>query len=121
MRRLSLSNWRARLCTTLSLAIAVGFWAFFVYSLNAGISKQSVFTGPVGYWLGAYLLFATVASTACLGLLVWMLLTHSKDWKASATVFVCSWLVVIASYWLWHGVAQSRYEAARAEHVNAAR
>ena len=122
MRRFSLLlTWRAWLNASLSAAIAVGYWAFVVYSLNAGISKQSVFTGPVGFWLGTYLLFATVASTACLGVLVWMLLTHSNDWKPSAAVFACAWLVVMASYWLWHGVAQSKYETARAEYPSEVR
>jgi hypothetical protein len=59
-------SWRDRACTGLACAIVVGFVAFFAFSVTEGISKQSVYTGSVGFWLGAYLVFAMTATTACL-------------------------------------------------------
>ena len=110
MKGLVLPGLAAKICVALSAALVLGFWAFFLYSLHLGISKQSVYTGPVGFWMGAYLLFALLASLGCVTTLLWMCFVRGTPWRAAAGVFAFSWLVVIASYWLWHEVAKVKYE-----------
>lgn len=106
------SNWRNRTCAGLSSAITVGFLVFFTYSVAEGISKQSVYTGAVGFWLGAYLLFALVASAICVTLLLWMFLRHESRWRRHAVLLLCAWGVALLSYWAWHLFAQTQYTSA---------
>lgn len=102
-------NWRDRTCAGLSSAIVVGFLVFFAFSAVAGISKQSVYTGEVGFWLGAYLLFALAASAVCVALLLRMFLKHEVRWRRNAAIFLGAWGITLLSYWAWHLFAQSQY------------
>lgn len=102
-------NWRARTCTGLASAIVIGFFAFFSFSVTQGISKQSVYTGAVGFWLGVYLLFAAIASTTCVALLLWMSAKHEARWRRQAGLLLCAWLVTLLGYWAWHLFAQTQY------------
>jgi uncharacterized membrane protein len=104
-----LLSWRDRACTSLASAIVVGFIAFFVFSVMRGISKESVYTGPVGFWLGAYLLFATIATAACIALLLWMFQKREPRWRRQAVLLLCAWLTALLSYWAWHLYAQTQY------------
>lgn len=102
-------RWRAPACSALSAATVLGFWIFCAYSVAEGVSKQSVYTGPVGYWLGAYLVFLLGASLACVGLLAWMLLTNDKAWKRCSMQLLAAWALVVGSYAAWHGYALGQY------------
>ena len=102
-------SWRERACTGLASAIVLGFLVFFGFSVTEGISKQSVYTGAIGFWLGAYLLFATIASSVSVALLLWMFVNHESRWKRQAVFLLCAWLVTLLSYWAWHLFAQTQY------------
>lgn len=111
----------AKICVALSAALILGFWLFFLYSLELGISKQSVYTGRVGFWMGAYLLFALLASLVCVAALLWMRFVSSVSWKNPAGVFVLSWLIVIVGFWLWNGVAEVKFQIADPANGNVVR
>jgi hypothetical protein len=102
-------SWRDRTCTSLALSIVIGFFAFSIFSVVEGISKESVYTGPVGFWLGAYLLFAMIATAACIALLLWMFKKREPRWKRQAVLLLCAWLTTLLSYWAWHLYAQTQY------------
>ena len=106
------SNWLGKTCVGLSSAIVIGFYTFFAYSIAEGISKQSVYVGAVGFWLGAYFLFALIASAICVTLLLWMYLKHESRWRRHAVLLLCAWGVVLLSYWAWHLFAQTQYRFA---------
>ena len=95
-------NWRSRTCTVLSLAIVIGFVVFFAYSLVEGITKQSVYTGAVGVWLGTYTLLALLATIICIVLLFWMFLKHENRWKRQAILLLYAWGLTILIYGVWH-------------------
>ena len=102
-------NWRSRTCTMLSLAIVIGFVVFFAYSLVEGITKQSVYTGAVGVWLGTYMLFAFIATVICIILLFWMFLKKERRWKRQAMLLFYAWVLNTLIYWGWHLFAQTQY------------
>lgn len=106
--------WCDRACTGLAYAIVVGFVAFFAWSVMEGVSKQSVYTGLVGFWLGAYLLFATTATLVCTALLISMFRNHEPRWKRQAALLMGAWLVTLVISWAWHRFAQTQYESSGA-------
>jgi fucose 4-O-acetylase-like acetyltransferase len=106
----SSARWQAPTYTVLSSSIVVGFWVFFAYSVAAGITKQSVYTGAIGFWLGAYLALAALAPIVCAALVVWMFFARNPGWKRCAAVFLFAWAISIASYWARHKHAQTQYE-----------
>jgi len=105
-------DWGVQACLLMSTAIVCGFFTFAAYSFHVGISKQTVYTGIVGYWLGMYLLFSVAVSIVCLLLIVWMAATRRGSWKRCTFTFASAWLVTLLAYAAWHVLAQSRYLAA---------
>lgn len=102
-------DWPLQACRLMSIAIFVGFLAFVIYSVHAGISKQTVYVGPVGYWLIVYTLLSGVVSVACVLLILWMAATRRKSWRQCAATFASAWVVTLLSYAAWHFLAQSKY------------
>lgn len=108
------ATWRDVSCIGLSSAITLLFLVFFAFSVSAGLSKESIYTGAVGFWLGAYLLFAFLASALCVALLVWMFFRNESRWKWHAVCLLCAWGATVVSYWAWHLLAQAQYVSAAA-------
>jgi uncharacterized membrane protein len=105
-------DWRVQACRLMSVAVILGFLAFAAYSFNAGVSKQAVYTGAVGYWLGMYLLLSGAVSVACVLLILWMAATRRRSWRQCAATFASAWLLTLLAYAAWHFLAQSKYLAA---------
>lgn len=99
----------AQVCHLMSLAIALGFLIFAAYSCRIGISKQAVYAGSVGYWLGVYLLSSGVMSFACVILILWMAATKQRNWRTSVTTFALAWFFTLVAYVAWHLFAKSQY------------
>lgn len=102
-------DWPLQACRLMSIAITFGFFAFAAYAFNAGVSRQTVYAGAVGYWLGTYLLFSGVVSIICVFLILWMAATRRKSWRQCAAAFASAWVVTLLAYAAWHFWAQSKY------------
>ena len=105
------SPWQLMAVRLMSACILGGFVVFAVCSASVGISKQSVYTGIVGYWLGLYLLVAGALSLGCLTLIAWMACTGRAAWKRCAATFATAWTLTVLAYVTWHLFAQTQMQA----------
>ena len=105
-------DWLVQACRLMSVAVILGFLAFAAYSFNAGISKQTVYAGPVGYWLGIYLFLSGAVSIACVLLILWMAATRRKSWRQCAATFASAWVLTLLAYVAWNFLVQSKFVAA---------
>lgn len=102
-------DWPVQTCQLMSILITFGFLIFAAYSFNAGISKQTVYTGAVGYWLGIYLFFSVSMSILCMALILWMAATKRKSWTKCAVTFASAWAITLLAYGAWNFLVQSKY------------
>jgi uncharacterized membrane protein len=93
----------------MSIAIFLGFIAFVTYSFHAGITKETVYVGPVGAWLIMYTLYSWVVSFVCVLLILWMAAKRRKSWRLCAATFASAWVLTLLAYVAWHYFAQSQY------------
>jgi hypothetical protein len=103
------SAWLGRAFFSLPFLIPAGFSAFGLYSIREGISKQTVYAGPIGYWLGVFLLYSIALTLVVLCSCVWNRLRNGREWVRGLTGLLSSWAITFALYWLWHLFAQTQY------------
>jgi hypothetical protein len=97
-----------RICSVLSASLFLLFLVFAWHSISVGITKESLYAGPVGYWLGVYLAFGLVCFIICSTLIAWMAINHRKEWKSSAWRLASAVTLTLVAYVAWNAFAQSR-------------
>ncbi len=81
--------------------IPLAFLAFAVGSIHLGITRENIYTGPVGVWLGMFLVYALLVSMACSMLIAWQLAKKQAHWRATARSILLAWIVTALLYIAW--------------------
>jgi hypothetical protein len=94
------------ICRILSAGIPVAFGAFILYAASIGVTRQTLYAGPVGYWLGIYLAFALVVTFACVVAIAWLASRRQTTWLVAARNLALAWGATLLAYAIWNATTQ---------------
>lgn len=95
-------------CRLLSAGLFAAFVIFAINAFQIGITKQTVYTGPVGFRLGLYVLLAVVLTATCLAITGWMAWT-GRRWRSALRSLALGWSLTVVAYAFWDHLVHAAF------------